>query len=218
MTGNWFKKISQGSFILFLVLMFIMVVAKTDMEKITHGTGLAAVPLSLGGNQQNNDTGADNDPYYGGYAENLSSQTEAPAGTSDLGWDQQIHHTGTPWGGLVVGPKIPCNCENPKSYMVSVNDYVSKGTVYIKYEDMYSKAYMFWDLNPGQYGLGTLDLGGVCKINMGQCVDYPVYGIINRGPGFGSSGSMGLSFPSILGSENPIDFMDGGTVPATYTF
>lgn len=140
------------------------------------------------------------------------SPTETP-------WAEQIHHTGTPWGGLAVGPKIPCTCENPKNYMIGVNDYVSKGSVFIKYEDMKSKAYLYYDLNIGQYGLGTLDLGGTCSFRVGiDCIDYPVYGIINSGPGFGTSGFGGLSFPSILGDGAGQNFMDGGTFPATYSF
>lgn len=137
------------------------------------------------------------------------------------------NHEGEPWGGLVVS-RIECTCE-PPNYMVIMNDYVRNSQIFLKYEQGKSRAYMYWDLRPNSYGLGTMDMGGVCKIRIGQdCLNYQVTGIINSGPGFGSSaGSSGLSLPSggidfwdALGIDNPnaIPVGEGGTVPGTYTF
>lgn len=142
------------------------------------------------------------------------SQAEVP-------WAEQIHHTGEPWGGLVTF-RYPCDCEkSKKNYFVILNDYVRNKSIFLKYEDKKSHAYMYWELKVGGYGLGTMDVGGTCYTTFydPKC-ERPlnVDGIINSGPGFGSSGQTGLSFPSILGPGSPLDLMNGGTVPGTFTF
>lgn len=136
-------------------------------------------------NNQTNDTKLEDDPYYAGSEKNFESQT-----SQDTPWDQQKHHQGDPWGGLVVS-RISCTCEQP-NYIVILNDFVIKGQRVLKVDYQKTGFYLFYDLKPGQYGLGTFDKNAICKIRVGnKCLNFQVDGVINKGPGFGSSGVMG---------------------------
>lgn len=136
-------------------------------------------------NTTTNDTGLEDDPYYAGSEKNFESQT-----SQDTPWDQQKHHQGDPWGGLVVS-RISCTCEQP-NYIVILNDFVIKGSRVLKVDYQKTGFYLFYDLKPGQYGLGTFDKNAICKIRVGnKCINFQVDGVINKGPGFGSSGVMG---------------------------
>lgn len=142
----------------------------------------------------------------------------------ELPWGEKIQHQGVPFGGLVI-ERIPCDCEDPTGkykYTVIMNEYVEKTTKKFKIDIPYTKFYLFYELNVGQYGLGTYDPGGKCytkKVDPECKVPLIVDGVINHGPGVGSSGIMGsgLSFPSTLGS-GATNFMEGGSFPAIFNF
>jgi hypothetical protein len=115
----------------------------------------------------------------------LPTPTETP-------WDQQIHHEGMPFGGLITG-RVECTCEPPK-YMIFLWDFTSNGLITLLVENPgHSRLWETYTLNVGQYALGTYDPQDICKINVGtDCLDYPTTGLINHGPGVGSSGAFSL--------------------------
>jgi hypothetical protein len=133
-------------------------------------------------NRTNNDTGRSDDPYYGGYDQNLASQTG-----QEESWGSKTQHQGEPFGGLVVA-RMECTCEMP-NYIVFLQDFTSQSLKILKVDTSYSKMYQFYDLNVGQYGVGTYDMNAICRIRVGMdCIPFNVDGVINRGPGAGSSG------------------------------
>ena len=141
--------------------------------------------------------------------------TETGSDTPTSDWASKIQHQGDPWGGLVVG-RVECTCE-PPNYIVFINDYVINSTRTLKVDFAYTGFYLFYDLKPGQYGLGTFDKDAICKIRMGNnCVNYKVDGVINRGPGFGSSGIMLPGMDSSSLPTGPTDSM--GNIPSMLTF
>jgi len=110
----------------------------------------------------------------------------------ELPWGEQIHHEGIPFGGLVVA-RIECDCEGPQKYTVFMNEFTEQALKKLKVDIPYTKFYLFYDLQPGQYGLGTYDMGGTCYSRQidPQCrTPLIVDGVINHGPGVGSSGTM----------------------------
>lgn len=122
-----------------------------------------------------------------------------PQNQQELPWGEQIHHDGVPFGGLVVA-RIECDCEGPQKYTVFMMEFTEKTLKKLKVDIPYTKFYLFYDLQPGQYGLGTYDMGGTCYSRQidPQCrTPLIVDGVINHGPGVGSSGVMGPSFNMI---------------------
>lgn len=107
------------------------------------------------------------------------------ADQSDLPWGSQTHHQGIPFGGQVI-QTLPCDCEGPGTYISYVNDTVSKSGIWLKV-DSSSKMYEYWHLIPNRYGVGTYDPVATCSMTINQCYPAPVTGIINRGPGAGTS-------------------------------
>ena len=150
-----------------------------------------------------NNTGDPNDPYYGGYDENVASQT----GETEEPWASKIQHTGLPFGGLITG-NVPCSCDSP-NYMIFVWDFSSMGLISLLVDEKtrYSKLYEVFTLNVGQYALGTYDPGAVCKINTSSgCISYPTTGVINHGPGVGSSGFMSPTLGTQILRNAPFSF------------
>ncbi len=109
---------------------------------------------------------------------------------AELPWAQQKHHTGEPFGGLVLF-RLECNCprERPGNYAVIVNDLVLKKSIWLKVDEK-SKMYEYWHLLMNRYGLGTYNKGGTCYSRLvdPEC-KRPVTmdGTLNDGPGTGTS-------------------------------
>lgn len=97
-----------------------------------------------------------------------------------------VNYEGTIFGGIITG-LIPCTCSN--NYLIYVVDLVSKSVKSILVWPPYSKLYLFYTFNPGQWVLGTYTAGPVCEVvTTYGCDTIPTDGAINSGPGAGSSG------------------------------
>lgn len=97
-----------------------------------------------------------------------------------------VNYKGKPFGGLITG-LIPCTCSN--NYMIYVADLVSKSIKSIVVSPPFSKLYLFYTFNPGQWALGTYSSGPKCLVTSTTgCNEIPSDGAINSGPGAGSSG------------------------------
>ncbi len=150
---------------------------------------------------------------------NISDSNLPINGIGDAGqstetpWAEQIHHQGEPFGGLVQF-RIECDCEpapiEGQKYVVFMWEFVTNSVKLLKVDLPYTKFYLFYDLQPGQYGLGTYDMGGECYSRRvdPQCqIPLRVDGVINRGPGVGSSGIMPSDMSDLpMGDGNFINF------------
>lgn len=152
MVKDLFKKLSQGSVLLFMMMFLFMFVAKTDFKPTAQL--------------------------------NAANSANVSSGTP---WAQQIHHTGTPFGGLVTG-KVNCTCDNPK-YMLFLWDFTSQGLITLLVDPGgQSKLYETYFPDTGKFMVGTHTPKNVCSIRTGdKCFNYQVTGLINRGPGAGVS-------------------------------
>lgn len=144
----------------------------------------------------NNPNPGNTNPFFKGNqspAQNNQPSVNQPANNNlveqEEPWGEKIQHTGLPFGGLITG-KVPCSCEK-LNYMIFLWDFSSMGLITLKVEPPKSKLWEVFRLDVNQYALGTYDIGGECLIvNGSSCFAYPVNGIINSGPGVGSSGFM----------------------------
>jgi len=103
-----------------------------------------------------------------------------------------LSHQGFPFGGPIQFI-LDCTCEMPNKLLI-VLDFTTHASKFIKWESGKSKMYDFsqgGNFKIGQYILGTADFGGVCKYKVGNnCIDIKLDGIINAGPGAGTSGPL----------------------------
>jgi hypothetical protein len=126
------------------------------------------------------------------FLQNTFTAEKTFAQTDSTPWASKIQHKGVPFGGLITG-KVKCTCEPPK-YMIFIWDFTSKSLITLKVDEPKSKLWEVFRLDVNQYALGTYDPKEICKIKTGSgCFNYPVTGVINSGPGVGSSGFMGTS-------------------------
>lgn len=199
---NLFKNNSIKSILLISLLFLIMFVAKADI-KVSGDSNLADLSQTL---ELMPITNSETTPAITQVLELEPIKEIKPAITQVLKlepansastpqetpWDQQIHHEGLPFGGLITG-KVDCTCEPPK-YMIFVWDFTSNGLITLLVENPgHSKIWETYTLDVGQYALGTYDPQDICSINVGNsCLDYPTTGLINHGPGVGSSGMFSL--------------------------
>lgn len=97
-----------------------------------------------------------------------------------------VNYQGTPFGGIITG-LIPCTCSN--NYLIYVVDLVSRSVKSIVVSPPFSRLYLFYTFNPGQWALGTFSPGPICLVTTTTgCNEIPSDGAINSGPGAGSSG------------------------------
>lgn len=117
-------------------------------------------------------------------AEESFAQTQTPA---EEPWASKIQHTGLPFGGLITG-KVNCTCDMP-NYMIFLWDFSSMRLITLLVDEPKSRLWEVFRLNVNQYALGTYDPIEICSIRVGSdCYPYMTTGVINHGPGVGSSG------------------------------
>ncbi len=96
------------------------------------------------------------------------------------------NYQGTIFGGMITG-LIPCTCSN--NYLIYLVDLVSKSVKAIVVSPPFSRLYLFYTFNPGQWAIGTYSSGPICMVYTGNsCEEVTSDGAINSGPGAGSSG------------------------------
>jgi len=98
-----------------------------------------------------------------------------------------LTHMGIPFGGMIMG-EILCTCHPPHKLII-VQEYTTNSEKRILVAPPFSRLYQHWTMNPGQYVLGTYTPGPRCFIRVSlYCFPLPTDGMINTGPGAGSSG------------------------------
>lgn len=103
-----------------------------------------------------------------------------------------VNYDGTIFGGIITYA-IPCPCSF--NSLIYVSDLVSKSVKAIVVSPPFSKLYLFYTFNPGQWALGTFSTGPKCMVYSGtSCEEVYSDGAINSGPGAGSSGIFPLSW------------------------
>lgn len=116
----------------------------------------------------------------------LSSGSNTAA-LAKIPWINQKKHQGEPFGGRII-KREECTCE-PPHYIVQINDYVTKGNIWLKVEKPKSTIYEYGqNLTPNKFTLGTYDKNATCNQRKGdRCIPKKVNGVINSGPGAGVS-------------------------------
>ena len=63
-----------------------------------------------------------------------------------------VNYEGTIFGGIITG-LIPCTCSN--NYLIYLVDLVSQSVKSIVVSPPFSRLYLFYTFNPGQWAIGT---------------------------------------------------------------